>query len=219
MALSETCISQWIRILILASLYGVLLAGGNIGSGFLVEHFQDDFAASLEAHETHILMAGIFLFGVFLAIPFVPGIEISLALLAIFGSKVVIAVYAATVLALCLSWWVGSFLSLQIIVRLFTAIGFQRAQKLATSLAPLNAEQRLERLVEHAPKRIVPVMLKHRYIAVICALNIPGNAIVGGGGGIALLAGMTGLFKFPLFFAAVSLAALPVPLFILIVDR
>ncbi len=36
-----------------------------------------------------------------------------------------------------------------------------------------------------------------------------------GGGGIAMLAGISGLFTFPLFLACVALAVLPVPLIIL----
>ena len=68
----------------------------------------------------------------------------------------------------------------------------------------------------HAPKRVVPVFLKHRSIAIMVALNVPGNAVIGGGGGIALLAGMSGLFTFPRFLASVSLAALPVPLFVIL---
>ena len=62
----------------------------------------------------------------------------------------------------------------------------------------------------------IPWLLKHRYIAVIVALNVPGNALIGGGGGIALLAGMSGLFTFPRYLAALALAVLPVPLFVLI---
>ncbi len=79
-----------------------------------------------------------------------------------------------------------------------------------------GAEQRFEVLIEHAPKRIVPMLLKHRYIAIIVALNVPGNAVIGGGGGIALLAGMSGLFTLPRFVSAVALAALPVPLFVML---
>ena len=98
--------------------------------------------------------------------------------------------------------------------------GFSRGNTpddgLVQSLEPLSAELRLATLINHAPKRIVPMLLKHRYIAIIVALNVPGNAIIGGGGGIALLAGMSGLFTMPRFFASVSLAALPVPLFVML---
>ncbi len=79
-----------------------------------------------------------------------------------------------------------------------------------------NAEQRFEVLIEHAPKRVVPVFLKHRYIALIVALNVPGNAVIGGGGGIALLAGMSSLFTFPRFLASVSLATVRVPLVVIL---
>lgn len=37
-----------------------------------------------------------------------------------------------------------------------------------------------------------------RYVALAVLLNIPGNVVIGGGGGIAFAAGMTRLFSFPL---------------------
>jgi hypothetical protein len=107
-------------------------------------------------------------------------------------------------------------LPVSLIATLFGSLGLQRAKGLVESLQPLTAEQRFEVLIEHAPKRVVPVFLKHRYIAIMVALNVLGNAVIGGGGGIALLAGMSGLFTFPRFLTSVSLAALPVPLFVIL---
>jgi hypothetical protein len=54
------------------------------------------------------------------------------------------------------------------------------------------------------------IALRRRYIAPALALNIPGNALIGGGGGIALFAGVSGLYA-PMptvlaFAVAVSLA-------------
>lgn len=209
---------KWFRVSVIVGLYGALLAGGNMGSGWLVEHFREDFGSVIQSHEAHIMMAGILIFALFMALPFVPGIEISLALLALFGAKIVIAVYAATVLALSLSWWIGKSVPLGLVVRFFDVLGFQRANELVQGLESLDAFQRLERLIQHAPKRFVSILLSHRYVAIICALNVPGNAIIGGGGGIALLAGISGLFRFPLFLAAVALAALPVPMIVFLVD-
>ena len=162
------------------------------------------------------MIVGIVLYTVLMAIPFVPGMEISIALLALFGSKVALAVYVATVAALGLSCLIGRMLPASLIATLFGSIGLQRAKELVLSLEPLSANQKLDALIKHAPKRIVPMLLKHRYIAIIVALNVPGNAIIGGGGGIALLAGMSGLFSFMRFLIAVSLAALPVPLIIIL---
>ena len=58
----------------------------------------------------------------------------------------------------------------------------------------------------------MPGPLKHRYIAITVVLNIPGNAIIGGGEGIALLDGISGSFTFLRYLAVVSLAVLSIPL-------
>ena len=65
------------------------------------------------------------------------------------------------------------------------------------------------------PRRFIPWLVKHRYIAIVLALNLPGNTLIGGGGGIALLAGISGLFSFPGYLVAVALAVLPIPLAVL----
>jgi hypothetical protein len=86
-------------------------------------------------------------------------------------------------------------------------------------LAPLSRKERLAMLVDHAPRRFIPHLVRYRYIALVLAFNLPGNAVVGGGGGIALLAGLSGMFSFPHYLFATSIAALPVPLAALLVGR
>ncbi len=216
MKTSTEGIPRWLRIAVAALIYGSLLAGGHWGSGWLIDFFGVDFDTAVQSHAFHVMIVGVVFFAVLMAIPFVPGIEISLALLAIFGSKVAMAIYAATLAALALSYLIGRMLPLSLIATLFGSLGLQRAKTLVHSLQPLNTEQRFEFMIEHAPKRVIPALLKHRYIAVIVTLNVPGNAVIGGGGGIALLAGMSGLFTFPRFLASVSLAALPVPLVVIL---
>ncbi len=207
---------RWLRIAVVALIYGGLLAGGHWGSGWLIDLVGVDLGTGAQPHDLHVMIVGVVFYAALMAIPFVPGMEISLALLAVFGAKVAMAVYAATVAALALSCLVGRLLPLSLIATLFGSLSLQRAKGLVQRLQPLSAGQRFEVLIEHAPKRVVPVLLKHRYIAIIVALNVPGNAVIGGGGGIALLAGMSGLFTLPRFIASVSLAALPVPLFVML---
>ena len=216
MEISAEGIPRWLRFAVMALIYGSLLAVGHWGSGWLIDVVGVDLGAGAQSHDLHVMIAGVALYAVLMAIPFVPGMEISLALLAVFGPRVAIAIYVATVAALALSCLIGRMLPVSLIATLFGSLGLQRARNLVQSLQPLSAEQRLGVLIEHAPKRVVPVLLKHRYIAIIVALNVPGNAVIGGGGGIALLAGMSGLFTFPRFLAAVSLAALPVPLVVIL---
>ena len=214
--ISAEGIPRWLRIAVVALIYGGLLAGGHWGSGWLIDLVGVDLGTGAQSHDFHVMIAGVAFYAALMAIPFVPGMEISLALLAVFGPKVAMAIYAATVAALTLSCLIGRMLPLSLIATLFGSLGLQRAKGLVQSLQPLSAEQRFEALIEHAPKRVVPVLLKHRYIAIIVALNVPGNAVIGGGGGIALLAGMSGLFTIPRFLASVSLAALPVPLVVIL---
>ncbi|UCE30573.1 MAG: hypothetical protein JSW68_10975, partial [Burkholderiales bacterium] len=58
-------------------------------------------------------------------------------------------------------------------------------------------------------------LLRHRHVALAIALNLPGNALVGGAGGLGMLAGMSGLFSLPRYLLLVALATTPVPLFLL----
>lgn len=216
MEISAEGIPRWLRFAVVVLIYGSLLAVGHWGSGWLSDLVGENLGIGAQSHDFHVMTAGVVFYAVLMAIPFVPGMEISLALLAVFGPKVAIAIYVATVAALSLSCLIGRILPVSLIATLFGSLGLRRAKGLVKSLEPLSAEQRLEVLLEHAPKRVVPLLLKHRYVTIMVALNMPGNAIIGGGGGIALLAGISGLFTFPRFIASVSLAALPVPLFIIL---
>ena len=59
-------------------------------------------------------------------------------------------------------------------------------------------------------------MTRHRYLATMVLLNMPGNSLVGGGGGIAFVCGMSGKFSLAGFAAAVAIAVAPVPLLFLL---
>ncbi len=203
---------RWPRIVLLLAVYGVLLAGGHWGGRWLIEYIGMDPGAETGGYARHIVMAAIVLYTALMAVPFVPGIEISLALLAAFGHKVAIYIYCATIVALVIAYLIGRLVPLRVIAALFRSLGQQRADALVRRLEVLSAPERLETLTALAPSRIVPMLLKYRYIAIAVALNLPGNAVIGGGGGIALLAGISGLFRFPFFLAVVCLAVLPIPL-------
>ncbi len=207
---------RWPRIVILLLIYGGLLAGGHWGSGWLIGLVGVDLSPGAASHARHVLLAGIAIYTALMAVPFVPGMEISLALLAAFGKQVAMFIYAATVAALMISYLIGRVVPARLIALFLGSLGQHRAEDLVRRLEPLDAKQRLETLIAHAPRMVVPTLLKHRYLAVAVALNVPGNAIIGGGGGIALLAGISGLFTFPRYLAIVSLAVLPVPLTILL---
>jgi len=79
-------------------------------------------------------------------------------------------------------------------------------------MAPLDADARLRLLLARAPARVIPRLLRHPCLALALALNLPGNSLIGGGGGIALSAGISGLYPMRSYLATVAVAVAPVPL-------
>jgi hypothetical protein len=52
-------------------------------------------------------------------------------------------------------------------------------------------------------------LFNSRYFIIAILINLPGNTIIGGGGGIALLCGMKG------FILTIAIASSPIPLLLL----
>lgn len=201
---------RWKRWLVLLLIYGLLLAGGLVGGTWLQVELQG--ANGHQAMLRYAVWAGVFLYVVLLAIPFVPGIEVSLGLLAALGRDIAPLIYVATIVSLTISFLIGRLLPLKAIASVFRFIGMERVEKLVNQLEPLSSNQRLAFLLSAAPKRFTSKLIKYRYAAIVVLLNIPGNAIIGGGGGIALLAGTSGLFSVTPFIIAVAFAVMPLPL-------
>lgn len=156
------------------------------------------------------------LYVVLMALPFMPGIEVGLMLMAMLGVGGIVLVYLCTVLALSLSFLAGRLLPPRHIARALGRLGLERARKLVTDLEPLGPEERLRFLARSAPSRIGPFLLRHRYLVLAVLFNLPGNALIGNGGGIALIAGMSRLFPFLKYVLLVCLAITPVPLLFLL---
>ncbi|SMX36221.1 hypothetical protein [Maliponia aquimaris] len=160
------------------------------------------------------IMLGVSVYVVLLALPFVPGAEIGIALLTAFGAAIAPLVYGATVLAMLLAYCVGRFLPVTLLARLLALLYLRRAAALIERAAPLPRAERAALLLEGAPPGVVALALRHRYLALALALNIPGNVVIGGGGGIMMLAGISGIFAPLPTLLAVLVAVSPVPLVI-----
>jgi hypothetical protein len=150
-----------------------------------------------------------------MAMPFVPGIELGLALMVMLGPRGVLLVYLCTLLSLSLSFAIGRLIPLRVFARLVGWLHLSKSKKLILQLQPLNSEQKLDFLLKTAPSRIVPFLIKHRYLMIALVLNLPGNALIGGGGGIGLIAGMCGMFPFHKYVLLVGIAITPLPLLFL----
>ncbi len=197
----------------LTLLAAVLVAASRAGT-WVIGELDFFLTPGKEPYVHRAIMTVVVVYVLLMTLPFVPGIELGLVLMVMFGAKIVPLVYLATVLALALAFLMGRFVPHRFVVELLGALRLRRAQKLLTRIEPLTSDERLEFLLQRASTRWVPFLLKHRHLAIAVALNLPGNAIIGGGGGIGLAAGFSRLISLPAYVLTVSLAIAPLPLMV-----
>jgi len=207
---------RWVRICAILSAYALIIVLGHFAGRWLQQYLGFDPSNFQDTTAQTVLVLGLILFIVMLALPFVPGIEVSLALFAIFGSAVALPIYFATIASFVLSYAAGRFVPLASLSRFFDYIGLTPASALVHRLGAMSPTERVAALVETAPNKLARLLVNHRDLALIAALNMPGNALIGGGGGIALVAGMSGMFRPDRFLVAVAIAALPIPLIMVV---
>lgn len=204
---------HWVSIVLV---YAVLLVAGWFAGKSLVNLVSIDVATESPDRVRVFIALAMASFVVASAIPFVPGLEIGIGLIAVFGAKMAVLVYASLVTALAISFLVGRFVPAERVAAVFGYLGLGKARDLVLQLAPLDPEERIDLLTARAPRRLAPFLLRYRYVALVVLLNLPGNSVIGGGGGIALTAGISGLYSFSGFLLALVVAAVPVPLLLLI---
>jgi len=158
-----------------------------------------------------LIIGTLALYALMIAVPFVPGVEIGLALMAIEGPTIAPWIYLATLCGLTLAYAAGALVPYALLYRVLADLRLTRACHLLAHVAPLGPEARLELLRSVTPVRLRP-LLRFRYLVVALLVNIPGNAAAGGGGGILFLAGFSRLFSPLGTVATLALAVAPVPL-------
>ena len=142
-------------------------------------------------------------YALLIAIPFVPGAEIGLMLIVLMGPPIVGPVYLATVAALTLSFTVGRWVPRPVL------------RPLMARLDPIGPPRPAQALASQSrSSQFWACCLRHRCATLIILINTPGNALLGGGGGIALVAGASGFFTYCDFIASVLIAVAPIPLFV-----
>lgn len=147
-----------------------------------------------------------------LALPFVPGAEIGLAMLAAFGPAIAPLIYVCTVASMILAYTAGRFLPIDVLRRVLSVLRMHRAADLVARAAPLSGEDRVAMLLDGQSARALRLAIRYRYAALTVAVNTPGNSVIGGGGGIMLMAGLSGIFSPIATIATIALAVSPVPL-------
>jgi len=192
--------------------YACLLIGGWGLSELASDIVLPEMRPMNEPMIHRFVMGAFIAFIVTAAIPFVPGAEIGFALLLLFGGKAAPLVYVGMVLALVLAYCIAAIAPLG---PLSAVLAWLRLRKAAAFVSRLDGTPRAERgrlLTGSMPSLLGERLLRRKYLALAAALNTPGNSLVGGGGGLAFMAGASGLFGFWPYLATVMIAVAPAPL-------
>ena len=194
----------------------LLIVLANIGVSWLIDKLELQFFPEHLKIVERTIFVGVILYICLMATPFVPGIEIGLALMMLLGTKGVVLIYICTLIALSLSFAIGRIFPTHLLASLLGWLHLSRAEKLLKAFDKTSPENRLEFVAEQTSTRTIPALLKRRYLVLAALLNLPGNAVIGGAGGIAMLAGMSRLYSFPKYMLLIAVAILPGPVLVML---
>ncbi|WP_259782261.1 hypothetical protein [Aestuariispira ectoiniformans] len=136
-------------------------------------------------------------YALLIAVPFVPGLELGLAIMLLFGWPGCLAVYLATNAGLVLGYLFGRWVPLL------------RDWPKPSRGDGVNG--RIDRVLLWMDR---VRLLKYRYLLLAILLNTPGNSVLGGGGGISVFCGVSGGYRFAWYVLTCLLATFPVPLMV-----
>lgn len=176
--------------------------------------------AAQGAGQMRPLMLALFLlvYALLLAVPFVPGVEVGLTLMAMEGPWIAPWIYLATAAGLILAFAFGEGVSYPRLHRILADLGLRRACLLIERLQPLGKHQRLHLLEQRAPAWAKPLVSRYRYVVMAILINLPGNSLIGGGGGLMFLSGFSRLFRVGPMILTVLVAVAPVPFLLWALD-
>lgn len=207
-----------LRVVALVLLYGGVVIGGTYAGDLIVELLGMRLTPTSEPTVHLLIMVSLAAYVVLMALPFVPGVEIGLALIFMLGAEIVPVVYLGTVLALVIAFTVGRLVPERLLAAGFAAFGLTRAALLVERLQSLPVEARVAALAHTAPAGIATLLVRRRHWAIALLLNLPGNGLIGGGGGIAMATGMSRLVSLPGFLLTVAIGTSPVPVAVLVME-
>lgn len=205
---------KYLKLALLAGFYLCLILGGRSLERAIEDSLQVSSLGQAGMPVVGTVIVILLLYIALTAIPFVPGTEIGLALLMVFGAQVAGIVYLSTFSALVLAFAVGRLVPDRLAAWLLRH-DFTRTAGLIETFSRLSPAERDHYLTQNAPRRLVPWLTRHRAITLIVLINLPGNTLLGGGGGIALVTGLSKLMPVKQFLISVAIAVAPVPVAIM----
>ena len=161
-----------------------------------------------------LLVALLVIYALLIALPFVPGVEIGLMLMAMEGAWIAPFVYLATLAGLTLAYLMGALIPYRHLHRALADLRMHRASAALERMERLSPRKRLALMRARLPGWIGNHVIRHRYLVLALLVNLPGNALLGGGGGILMLSGFSRVFTLPAVLLTLALAVAPIPLLV-----
>lgn len=171
--------------------------------------FETDAAARAM---TGLIITVVLGYAILLAIPFIPGVEIGIAILMLEGAAAAPMVYLATVAGLLLAFCVGQYAPMSRLIQLCQDLHLYRIGGFLERIDLIPRDDRLDAMHDRLPRWLAAILCNYRYVTLAIALNMPGNIALGGGGGIMVVGGLSRLFQTRFVIVTLVLGTLPVPL-------
>ena len=157
-------------------------------------------------------LAVLALYAMLIAVPFVPSFQLSLAFMILQGPDQVWWIYGASVIGFFLPFLIGWLIPARHLTQSLQNIGLHKIAAVVMDAHALPLQDRLALITQMSPNWLKPLVNKGRYAAFFVALNFPGNVVIGGAGGILLVAGMSRLFYPPLVLCIIAFCISTVPI-------
>lgn len=175
---------------------------------------RETLAALREGMGMGALLASAALLALLLGLPFVPSVEMGLLMMAVFGPQGAVAAWLATIAGLSLAYAAGRYMPADAVSRWLTRQGLTARADGDPAPGPVLRSLIGRSRLGRAGGRLGAFLLRHRYLLFAALINLPGNSVLGGGGGIALASGFMRLYRWPWFVLTTALASLPIPLLV-----
>jgi hypothetical protein len=158
-----------------------------------------------------VLIAGGLIYILLLSLPFVPGVELGILLMCIFGKEGIGFVYLATVAGLSLAFLIGRLIPKQWLYSGLEILGnFQSCSNQSDEIEKMADCMSISQ--KYFPSRLRSYLVKYRYLTIAILINMPGNYLLGGGGGISIVCGTSRRISWKGFLLTIILAVSPVPI-------
>jgi hypothetical protein len=203
-----------IRGISVLAMWSIILVLGHQLSHEGFHKLRDILASASGEIGIYGLSLGAFVYVLVLALPFVPGVEFGLLLMVLFGREGVIVAYVATIVGLSLAYLVAQTVPNRITLRWMNKWGLSEATDNPKDAIDAIAVGRSA--TRGAATRLGNFLASHRYLTLAVCLNLPGNSVLGGGGGIAALCGLSRQFYWWRYVLTLIIATAPIPLLVLV---